>query len=149
MPVVDHCKVIYPHDGPKALDPRCPLIWHEVSDEQALPLRLHELIVALGGACGRATGSAERARPNARDLVAAGASERGQVDRGSIPFVKLNILFASGSLHDIENVEAPINRMVIISMFICTDVAHSYIATSAVLDTPDIRVDSLVVEEAG
>ena len=148
VPVVDHCKVIYPHDGPKALDPCCPLVWHEVSDEQALPLGLHELIVALGRACSRATGGAERARPNARDLVAAGASERGQVDRGSIPFVKLNILIAPGSLHNIENVETPINRMIVISMLVCADVAHSYIATSAVLDTPDVRVDILVVQEA-
>lgn len=148
MPIVDHGKVIYPHDGAQALDPSRSLVIHEVFNEEALAFGLHESIVALSRASCRSTSGTERAGADAGDVVAAGALQFGQVDSGAVALVELVVQLVPRPLHLVEDVETPVNHVKVISVLIRTDVAHAHVATPAELQGAHIWVHILVVDEA-
>ena len=89
MVVIDHCKMVDPHDGPQPLNARCLLVLNEVPYKQALVLRLYKSIVTLRTACSCTTCCTESASPYPWYLIATRAFEFGQIDSRLVPFIKL------------------------------------------------------------
>ena len=104
--------------------------------------------MAFGRTCSRTAGCAESTCSNAWDVVAAGALKLGQVDRRAMPLIELVIELISWAFHPVKYVEAPVNHMEVISVLICTNVAHSSVTTTTDLKSTNIRVLIFVVDTA-
>lgn len=66
-----------------------------------------------------------------------------------MPLIKLVVHFIPWTFHLIEDVEAPIDGVVLIGVLICTDVAHASLATATKLESFYVRVLILVVNATG
>ena len=125
------------------------LILNEVSYKEALSLRLDEPIVALCRACSGPTACANRARLYTGYPIAARALKLGQIELGAIAQIKYFVEVVARHLHVIKYVEAPVNRMVVVGMFVGTDVAHARLAGRAELESLYVGKFRLVVALAG
>ena len=62
-----------------------------------------------------------------------------------MPSIELIIELVSWRLHPVENVEAPVDRMEVISVFISANVAHACLTTPTILESLNIWVLVLIV----
>jgi hypothetical protein len=115
------------------------IILKKIADKQAFPLALHEMIVALSGACSSATCSTHCAsffshqRPPTRALGLFKTEQR------SIARIKVFILLIPGSFHSIEYIEPPVYGMMHLNVIICTYVAHPCLTCHAIFQSFHIR----------
>jgi len=124
------------------------LVHHEVSNEQALVLALHEPVMALSGARGCAARSADCGVPLADQRRAAGALGLLEVEERAVAGVEVVVEVASRGLHVREDVEAPVYRVVLVHVVVGADVAHALVACQTHLQSLHVRVLLLVVDLA-
>ena len=63
--------------------------------------------------------------------------------------IELVVQLVPWAFHLIEDVEAPINGVVLVSVLIGTDVAHSSLTAATILEPLYVRVLVLIVDAAG
>ena len=104
--------------------------------------------MAFSRASSCAAGSTESARSNARDVVPTWALELFQVYCRSIPLIELIIELVPWALHPVEDVEAPVNDMKVISVLVCANVAHTCVTAETYLKPFHVRILILVMDTA-
>lgn len=143
--IVYHCELVDPHNSSKALNSGRFLVGDEVANKEALAHWLYKFIVTLSWASRCAAGCTESARADTRNFIATRTFELIEVYFCSVALVKFVIELISRTFHAIKNVEAPINDMKIISVLVCTDVAHAGFTAAAVFEAFDVWVLVLIV----
>lgn len=118
MTVFDHRILVNPQNRPQALYALRLVILYEIAYEETFTLRLNKSVVTLSRAGCSATCGTNRSSFVANDWVTARTFQLQQVKCDPIPQIEVLIEFVPWWLHVIKDVEAPINRVMVVRMLI-------------------------------
>lgn len=118
MAVSHHRILVDPKDCPQTLNALRLVILYEIANVETFILRLHESVMTLCGASCSATCRTDCSGFIAHDWVATRTFKLHEVKSAPITQIEVLIDLVPWRLHVIENVEAPINRMMVVRMLV-------------------------------
>ena len=106
---------------------------NKVTYKEAFAFGLNVVVMTFCRTCSGSTGWAHRWILITNQRCAAWAFCSFKVNKCPIPSIKFIIQFISWSFHSIEHIKAPVQIMMVFSMLMRTYVAHSHLASIAIL----------------